>query len=68
MADRNGHGRVSLAWSVAAAIPLGSAALLVLWLRRRRPKQQADDYEEWWRHRERVRANGDAAGRSELFV
>jgi hypothetical protein len=60
-----GLGRWTL-WTLAAALPLGCAALLLAW-RRRRDGQ----YEEWWRHRERLRANGhhhDLARKGDLFV
>jgi len=59
-------GRWSL-WTLAAALPLGLAALLVTRRRRR-----GDALVAWWRQRERLRINGhhvgDAARRDDLFV
>jgi hypothetical protein len=48
-------------WAIGAALSMGGAALLLL-LKRRSASHtdDADDiYEAWWRHREKVRANGD---------
>ena len=62
-------GRWSL-WTLAAALPLGCAALFLAWRRRR-----SDDYVAWWRQRELARANGrrlgpthDRVRRDDLFV
>jgi hypothetical protein len=59
-------------WAIGAALSVGAAALLfVRWQR-----NALDTYEEWWQHRDRVRANGlqpparkgDRPGNSQLFV
>lgn len=59
-------------WTIAAALPLGCAALLLFGLRRQATRKAADPYEEWWRERERVRANGAGrspeSARNDLFV
>ena len=61
MLNRNGHARAWMPWTIAAALPLGCAAVLLFWRRERRRLQQlSDEYDEWWRRRERVRA-GDGA-------
>jgi hypothetical protein len=61
--------RLSL-WTLLAVIPVGCAALVVT--RRRRT---ADDFEAWWRSRQRLRdqldhamPSNDGARRDDLFV
>jgi len=62
-------GRWTL-WTLAAALPLGCAAFFLA-----KRWQPADDFEDWWSQRERVRANGHrvapgraSARRDDLFV
>ena len=50
-------------WVIGAALSLGCAALLIL----HRQRSESRDYEEWWRERDRVRANGNRS-QPELFV
>lgn len=59
-------------WAIGAALSMAAAAFLfVRWQR-----NALDTYEEWWQHRERVRANGhqpsgregDRSGNPQLFV
>ena len=63
-------------WAIGAALSMAGAALLLfLKLRSASPTDADDIYEAWWRHREKVRANGDQPptkrgrdGNSQLFV
>jgi glutathione S-transferase len=59
-------------WAIGAALSMAGAALLFF----RWQRNALDTYEEWWQHREHVRANGhqprsregDRSGNSQLFV
>lgn len=61
-------------WAIGAALSMGCAALM--FFRRRRSRTATDPYQEWWRRRDAVRANGDEtsgparhrAGSPQLFV
>lgn len=62
-------GRWSL-WTLAAALPLGCAAFFLA-----RRWQPVDDFEDWWRQRDKLRTNGHHIGeargtarRDDLFV
>jgi glutathione S-transferase len=47
-------------WAIGAALSMAGAALLLFLKRRAASHTDADDiYEAWWRHREKVRANGN---------
>ena len=47
-------------WAIGAALSMAGAALLLFLKQRSASPTDADDiYEAWWRHREKVRANGD---------
>ena len=57
-------------WTLLAAIPVGCAALFLS-----RRQRTADDYEEWWQARQRMRdeldhvtPSYDGVRRDELFV
>jgi hypothetical protein len=52
-------------WAIGATVSLGLAGFL--FVRRQRAALQAlvDDYETWWQHRERIRANGHPAAAPE---
>ena len=64
MRQRNGHTHAWVPWTIAAALPLGCAALVLFWLRERRLRRELDNYEDWWLRRERVRA-GDRGSSSQ---
>jgi hypothetical protein len=49
-------------WAIGAALSIGCA--LLVW---RRQRSAARAYDDWWRQRERARANGDQR-HPELFV
>lgn len=59
-------------WAIGAVLSMAGAAFLFF----RWQRNALDTYEEWWQHRERVRANGhepharegDRSGNSQLFV
>lgn len=64
-------------WAIGAALSMAGAALLLF----RWQRNALDTYEEWWQHRDHVRANGvranghepparerDRSGNSQLFV
>jgi hypothetical protein len=60
-------------WALGAALSMGCAALMVVW--RWRSRSAPDAYQEWWRRRDEVRANGDQAsperprrGSPQLFI
>ena len=63
-------------WAIGAALSVAGAALLLFIKQRSASHIDADDiYEAWWRHREKVRGNGDQTpttrgrdGNSQLFV
>ena len=44
-------------WALGAALSTACAAFLLV--RRQRSARELDPYEEWWRRREQIRANGD---------
>ena len=44
-------------WALGAALSTACAALLLL--RRQRAARELDTYEQWWRRRAEIRANGD---------
>jgi len=52
-------------WAIGVALAVGCAVFL-LFRRQRSQRTDSDAYEEWWRHRERIRANGDQ--NPQLFV
>jgi hypothetical protein len=52
-------------WAIGVALAVGCAAFL-LFRRRAGSRTAPDAYEEWWLHRERIRANGDQ--NPQLFV
>jgi len=52
-------------WALGAAVAVGCAVFL-LFRRQRSQRTDSDAYEEWWRRRERIRANGDQ--KPQLFV
>ena len=45
-------------WALGAAVSTACAALLFL-RRHRSTARELDAYEEWWRRRDHLRANGD---------
>lgn len=45
-------------WALGAAVSTACAALLFL-RRQRAMARELDAYEEWWRRRDHIRANGD---------
>jgi hypothetical protein len=45
-------------WALGAAVSTACAALLFL-RRQRSMARELDAYEEWWRRRDHIRANGD---------
>jgi hypothetical protein len=49
--------------AIGMALSIGCAALLIL----RRQRSESRAYEEWWEHRDRVRANGHQSD-PQLFV
>jgi hypothetical protein len=59
-------------WAIGAVLSMAGAALLLF----RWQRNALDTYEEWWQHREHVRANGhqppkqgaERSGNSQLFV
>ena len=59
-------------WAIAAALSMAGATLLLF----RWQRNALDTYEEWWQHRDHVRANGrepiarerDRPGNPQLFV
>jgi hypothetical protein len=62
-------------WAIGAALSMAGAAFLLF----RWQRNALDTYEEWWRHRDHVRANGhrpharerderDRSGNPHLFV
>jgi len=53
-------------WAIGAALSIGCAALLFFLRQRPASRTAPDDLEEWWRRRERIRANGDQ--NPQLFV
>jgi len=45
-------------WALGAAVSTACAALLFL-RRQRSAARELDTYEQWWRRRDEIRANGD---------
>jgi hypothetical protein len=46
-------------WAITAALSIGCAALLFFVYRRAASRTPVDPYEEWWRRRDQIRANGE---------
>jgi hypothetical protein len=46
-------------WAIGAALSMGLAAFLIQRWQRAEWRKAEDAYQEWWRHRDRVRTNGD---------
>ena len=47
-------------WAIGAALSMAGAALLLFLKHQSASRTDTDDiYAAWWRHREKVRANGD---------
>jgi hypothetical protein len=53
-------------WAIGAVVAVGCAAFLLFRRQRAGWRRTPDAYEEWWLHRERIRANGDQ--NPQLFV
>jgi hypothetical protein len=61
-------------WAIGAVLSIGCAAFAIFRMQRS-AKLALDAYEEWWRHRDKVRSNGDQppadgyrTGSSQMFV
>jgi hypothetical protein len=63
-------------WAIGAALSLGCAAFLFIRREMAASRALMDDYEAWWQHRAKVRANGhqqpagdgERSDNSQLFV
>jgi len=63
-------------WAIGAALSLGCAAFLFIRREMAASRTLMDDYEAWWQHRAKIRANGhrpspqpaDRSDNPQLFV
>jgi hypothetical protein len=63
-------------WAIGAALSLGCAAFLFIRREMAASRALMDDYEAWWQHRAKIRANGhrpppqpaDRSDNPQLFV